>query len=300
MKRKGWFIPILVFFVCTWGLILYQQSTVDPSLARTSDLAQLPWDKENSEIQKIVFSAHSLVIEAQRDQSNWFITKPTKALADPTYIYNIISQFVSPGVIRTIETEVTDPSSYGIYEYSPSITLYDLNNMEYQLIAGNAADESTYYTYSPLTKCVYTIKKEIFDFVSSDLLQWRSKNYLSFSASETAKINLSINGTMHTLLPSTTGDEVTFSSSTLNDKRVLSFISFLSTSKVDTFIIDNAPPDIISSYGFDAPTVSLTIYDKSGTSRSFAYALSADKLCYYALNKTNNNIYKVPLFQTNP
>lgn len=300
MKRKGWFIPILVFFISTWVLIMYNQSTREPSLAQTSDLAQLPWDKESSEIQKIVFSSHSSVIEATRNQNNWFITKPTESIADPTYIYNIISQFVSPGVIHTIETDVTDPSSYGIYEYSPSITLYDLNNIEYKLIAGNSADETTYYTYSPLTKCIYTIKKEIFDFVSTDLSYWRSKDYLSFSPQDTSKINISLEGSMHTLLPSIDQEGIHFYSETLSSDKVNSIIAFLSTSKVENFIIDGAPSHIASSYGFDTPPISLTIYDQSGGSKSFAFALPHDKPFYYALDKNTNNIYKVPLFKMAP
>lgn len=296
MKRKGWFIPILVFFISTWILIMYNQSTREPSLAQTSDLAQLPWDKESSEIQKIAFSAHSSFIEATRNQNNWFITEPTESMADPTYIYNIISQFVSPGVIHTIETNVTDPSSYGIYEYSPSITLYDLNNVEYKLIAGNSADETTYYTYSPLTQCIYTIKKEIFDFVSTDLSYWRSKDYLNFSAQDTAKINISFEGRMHTIVSSTGEDGIHFSSETLSSDKVNSIIAFLSTSKVETFIMDQASSHIISSYGFDTPSLLLTIYEHSGVSKSFAFTFPQDKPLYYALDKSNNNIYKVPLF----
>lgn len=297
MKRKGWFIPILVFFISTWILIMYNQSTREPSLAQTSDLAQLPWDKESSEIQKIAFSAHSSFIEATRNQNNWVITEPTQSMADPTYIYNIISQFVSPGVIHTIETDVTDPSSYGIYEYSPSITLYDLNNIEYKLIAGNSADETTYYTYSPLTKCIYTIKKEIFDFVSTDLSYWRSKDYLTFSAQNTSKINISFEGRMHTLLPSTGEDGIHFYSETLSTDKVNSIIAFLSTSKVETFIMDQAPNHIASSYGFDTPALAITIYENSGVSKSFTFTLPQDKPFYYALDKSNNNIYKVPLFK---
>ena len=124
MKRKGWFIPILVFFVCTWLLIVYQKSTSEPYLAQTSNLAQLPWDKESAEIEKVVFSAHSSVITAKRTQNDWFLIEPLEVMADPTYVYNVISRFVSPGLIHTVASEVEDPTAFGIYEYSPSISLY--------------------------------------------------------------------------------------------------------------------------------------------------------------------------------
>lgn len=294
MKRKGWFIPILVFFVCTWLLIVYQKSTSDPYLAQTSNLAQLPWDKESAEIEKVVFSAHSSVITAKRTQNDWFLIEPLEVMADPTYVYNVISRFVSPGLIHTIASEVEDPTAFGIYEYSPSISLYDLNNMEYKLIAGNAADETTYYAYSPLTKCIYTIKKEIFDYVSTDLSLWRTKDYLGFSTDHTSKIALSKKGVLHTILPS--GDKETYTSSTLSMAQITNIISFLSSSKVLNFIMDNAPSHIVSSYGFNAPDFIITLYQSSGNTQSFSFKLSEDGLAYYVLEQSNNNIYKVPFF----
>lgn len=294
MKRKGWFIPIVVFFVCTWLLIAYQQSTTEPYLAQTSNLAQLPWDKESAEIKRIVFSAHSSIITAERHQNDWFITEPMQSKADSTYVYNVISRFVSPGVIHTIASEVEDPSAFGIYEYSPSISLYDLNDMEYKLIAGNAADETTYYTYSPLTQCIYTIKKEIFDYVSTDLSLWRTKDYLGFSEATTSKIALSKQGTLHTLLPS--ADKKTYTSTTLSVKQVSDIISFLSSSKILNFITDDAPSHIISSYGFDAPDLALTLYHESGNRNRFSFKLTEDGLYYYVLDASTHNIYKVPFF----
>ena len=295
MKRKGWFIPILVFFICTWLLIVYQKSTSEPYLAQTSNLAQLPWDKESTEIKKVVFSSQSSVITAERIQNDWVLTEPLEVMADATYVYNVISRFVSPGLIHTVESEVEDPTAFGIYEYSPSISLYDAYNTEYQLIAGDAADETTYYAYSPLTKCIYTIKKEIFDYVSTDLALWRNKDYLGFSKQQPTKIVLSQKGVLHTLLPSP--NQQNYTSDTLSHEQITNIMSFLSSSKVVNFIMDQAPENIISSYGFNKPDFIFTLYQASGETQSFAFKLSEDSLAYYVLDQTSHNIYKVPFFK---
>ena len=295
MKRKGWFIPILVFFVCTWFLIMYEQSTNEPYLAQTSNLAQLPWDKNISEIQEIHFSSHSSSFTAKRVDDKWSITSPIQSIADSTYIYDVISKFVSPGLIHTIETEVDDPSPYGIYDYSPTISLIDENGAQYTLIAGDSADETTYYAYSPLTKSIYTIKKEIFDFLSTDLSKWRSKDYITFVPEETSKIELITTTKSYTLLPSNTNGTTTFSSQELSPKEVEDFIAFLSTSKINQFIIDEAPSHIILSYGFGSPDMKIKIYNTSGTTQTFSFVKIPNSLYYYVLDPSTNNIYKVQL-----
>lgn len=293
MKRKGWFIPIAVFFVCTWFLILYEQSTNEPYLAHTSNLAQLPWDKDISEIQQVHFAAHSSSFTAERINNEWFITAPIQSVADSTYVYNVISQFISPGLIHTIETEVTDPSSYGIYDYSPKITLVDENGAEYTLIAGNAASDITYYAYSPLTKCIYTIKKEIFDFVMADLSFWRTKDYISFNPEQTAKIEITTSDTHYVLEPVSIEGSKDFYSQNLSQKEVEYFISLLSTSKVEQFIVDNASEHIISSYGFNKPNMKIKIYDFSGNAMTFSFVKIPDSSSFYVLDHSKNSIYKV-------
>lgn len=295
MKRKGWFIPIAVFFVCTWFLIMYEQSTNEPYLARTSNLAQLPWDKDISDIQKVHFSAHSSSFTAERVGNDWSITSPIQSVADSTYIYNVISQFVSPGLIHTIESEVSDPSKYGIYDYSPTISLIDENGAEYTLIAGNIADETTYYAYSPLTESVYTIKKEIFDFVSTDLSKWRTKNYITFEPENTSKIEVVSSSDTYTLLPTAGTTTVNFSTEHLSAKQVEDFLTFLSNSKVSQFITDAAPQHIVASYGFGNPYMKVKIYDISGNTQTFSFVQIPDSTYFYVLDHSKSNIYKVQL-----
>lgn len=294
MKRKGWFIPILVFFVCTWFLIMYEQSTNEPYLAQTSNLAQLPWDKEISDIQEIHFSSHSSSFTAKRVNDEWSITSPIQSIADPTYIYDVISKFVSPGLIHTIETDVNDPSTYGIYDYSPTISLIDQNGAQYTLVAGKSADETTYYAYSPLTKCIYTIKKEIFDFLSTDLSNWRSKDYIHFNKETTSKVEF-ITPTKSYIISNSTPNGSSFTSTELTPKEIDNFITFLASSKIEQFIIDGAPSNIILSYGFDNPNMKLKIYDKSGSSKTFSFVPIPNSTYYYVLDPSNNNIYKVQL-----
>lgn len=295
MKRKGWFIPILVFFVCTWFLIMYEQSTNEPYLAQTSNLAQLPWDKEISDIQEIHFTSHSSSFTAKRVDDEWSITSPIQSIADSTYIYDVISKFVSPGLIHTIEIDVDDPSAYGIYDYSPTISLIDQNGAEYTLIAGNSADETTYYAYSPLTKCIYTIKKDIFDFLSTDLSKWRSKDYINFNKETISKVEfITPTKTYKLLAPTETGSS-SFISEDLTPRDVDNFITFLSSSKIEQFIMDGAPSHIILSYGFDNPHMKLKIYDKAGSSKTFSFVKIPNSIYYYVLDPLNSNIYKVQL-----
>lgn len=295
MKRKGWFIPILVFFICTWILIIYEQSTNEPYLAQTSSLAQLPWDKEISDIETIHFTSHASSFTAKRIDSNWFITSPIQSVADSTYIYDVISKFVSPGLIHTIETQVEDPSSYGIYDYSPTLSLVDKNGAQYTLIAGNSADETTYYTYSPLTQCIYTINKSVFDFLSTDPAKWRSKNYIHFNQDTTSKIELVTPTRTYTVSLSTPSGTSSFVSEDLTPRDLDNFITFLASSKVEQFIIDGAPDHIILSYGFNQPDIKLKIYSQTGTCQTFYFVKLPNSIYYYVLDLSNNNIYKVQL-----
>ncbi|MEG0847017.1 MAG: DUF4340 domain-containing protein [Niameybacter sp.] len=293
MKRKGWFIPIAVFFMCTWFLIMYEQSTNEPYLAHTSNLAQLPWDKDISEIQRVYFSAHSSSFTAERVGNDWSIVSPIESDADSTYIYNVISQFTIPGLIHTIETGVTNPSSYGIFEYSPCITLIDQAESEYTLIAGNAASETTSYVYSPLTQCVYTIKTDILNSVSSDLSDWRSKDYITFVPEQTSKIDVITAHTTYSLLPNLESTDKPFVADGLSPMEVEDIINFLTVSKVSQFIVDHAPTHIISSYGFNTPTVKIKLYDLAGNAQTLSFVKIPNSINYYVLDHSKGNIYKV-------
>ena len=125
MKRKGWLIPIIVFFVSFVSLIFYQKRQDINTFADTTNMTPILWSESVADITKVVYKHSGQQLVASREGDNWFITEPIKAEGDALYIYNVISAFKEPLFEEMIEVSLTHQTSYGIDELSSSITLYD-------------------------------------------------------------------------------------------------------------------------------------------------------------------------------
>lgn len=300
MKRKGWLPPILVFLICLTCLLWYQNSQHATFLASTSDLPQLPWSKEVSDITKVEITLSDKTISVNRQENNWVITAPLASNANNTYVYDVISMFNNPTFNTTVETTITDLKLYGVDDFSKSITLFDTKGNAYEVICGKEADASSYYVYVPIAHSIYTMDKKAFDTISLNLTDWRDKNYLYFNPDSTSKIVIGINGMAHTILKENINNKAVFTSDTLLVEQVDNLLLFLKTSKVQDFVIDHAPLHIIKAYQLDNPTIRLNIYSDSGKVTSLSISSSASNgNVFYVMLSGSNNIFTIPYFTFN-
>ncbi|MEG0501264.1 MAG: DUF4340 domain-containing protein, partial [Cellulosilyticaceae bacterium] len=246
MKQKSWLTPILVFIVCISFLLSYQTRQSGTSLARTVEPPSVPWNIDISHISKIEFKESSKNITAFISENEWQLLSPLQTSADSAYIYNILSKFSTPQLVAEVTSDVTNLAEYGIDKFSKSITLYDTTYNNYELICGTEASSSTYYVYSPTSGIIYTMRKEYFDSVSVTLSSWRDKDYLKFNPETTSKIKVYYNHQTYVLEPSYIEDEFSFASTLLPQNIVDTIINFLSTTRINTFIVDEASPSVIS------------------------------------------------------
>ena len=145
MKRKGWFIPILVFVLSFSILFFYQKFQNPVSLATTTELSPILWSKASADIHKVIYSSGGKQIEVVRQNDKWVLSHLNNQYADDLYIYSILENFSQPVFEKVIEINPTNLDLYGIDEDSPTLTLYDADDHEYTLIKGNARDDLTDY-----------------------------------------------------------------------------------------------------------------------------------------------------------
>lgn len=288
MKRKGWAIPILVFFISLGILFSYQKLQDVNSLAATTDLPPILWSKAPSDITKILIQNGEQTIEAYYENDTWYTSKPSSMKADSLYIYNLLTPFVEPNFDTVVEDEPADLTIYGISDASPSITLYDKDEHEYTLIKGKNADNTSDYVYSPLSHTVYTMQKTAFSNISTDTTKWRAKELFTFNAEDVTKITLNYNHKNYALFPKSTDEGLIFTSDYIESNKATAFVSFLETSKVENFITDSATAHTLKVYGFNTPSASCVIYFKTGkhVGITFGNILKDEGLMYAQLTNT--------------
>ena len=297
MKRKGWFIPILVFIFSFSILFIYQKSQNTVSLATTTDLAPILWSKAPTDITKVTYSNGDKEIKVIRQDDKWVLTDLNNKYADDLYIYSILEDFTQPIFEEVLEVNPASLVKYGIDENSPKLTLYDNNGSEYTLIKGDSIDTLTHYVYAPLSNTVYSMKNNSFSSLKSNETDWLNKQLLAFDLSSVTKISFSYKSIQATLTPNLVGNEIVFTSNNINDSLAAEFVHFLQTSKIEQFITDNAPDHVLNVYGFSTPSLKCTIYLNTGTTLSLTIGnINEDENICYATVNGSNNIVAIPFF----
>lgn len=297
MYKKSWLIPIIVLLFCSLILFFYQKSTnlntyAAPLTPTSIDLHKIP-----SDIVELTVKWPTHTITTKRDGSSWILMSPTTTTADGSYIYDIIQAFISPGNIHLLKEHIENPSDYGISDHSTHMTLYDANGDVYELIQGNTLNATYYYGYNPQTNSLYGVPKKAFDMLSKDLAKWYDKNYIQFNPSTTKEITISFGDTVHSITPIMLHGELRYESATLSETQVAFIINFLSSSRALSYVVSEASPQIIDSYGFNEHAVNFTIYTSDHTSKSFALSTSSfEATANYVLLKDSNTIITIPTF----
>lgn len=298
MIKRGWVTPILVSIICIVILLSYQSKQLGQSHARHSNLPQIPWEKELTEISELHIVSGGQTISIKRDDASWIMTSPVTSYVDATYLYDALSFVLKPPISSTIASPATDIKSFGIDAYSKSVSLIDNEGKKYELICGSEADQSSYYAFEPLSHTIYTIDKNAFDKMSTVVDDWREKRYIHYNPDTLATIKFKWENQEHLVTKTIIHDQPTFTSPTLSTDFVTELQSFLKTTRIEQFIVDDASPELIKSYGFDAPTFSLVLIDENGIKQIFDFRRgdTNSKSCY-VLDRSSNNIYTIPYFE---
>ena len=297
MKRKGWFIPILVFVLSFSILFLYQKFQNPVSLATTTEMTPILWSKTATDIHKMIYSNGGKQIEVIRKNDKWVLSNLNNSYADDLYIYSILENFTEPVFEKVVEMNPTNLPSYGIDENSQTLTLYDTENQEYTLIKGNARDTLTDYVYAPLSHTVYAMQNNTFGILKNNESDWRNKQLLTFDLSDVTQISFSYKSIQATLAPSIINQETIFTSPHINDSLAAEFVHFLQTSKIEQFIVDDAPVHVLDVYGFSKPLLQCTINLKTGNTLSLTIGnINEEKNLFYAMVNNSNQIVAIPFF----
>ncbi|MDF2615123.1 MAG: hypothetical protein K0S71_2909 [Clostridia bacterium] len=297
MKRKGWFIPILIFFISISGLVFYQKRQDAHSYAAQANLPPILWSESPADINQVIFSEYGHEVQALRSSRDWELSKPISSKADNLFIYNIILSFKEPSFDTVIDIDPVNLRDYGIDELSPTLKLYTKDNESYELIRGNFADALHYYVYSPMSNTIYTMQKSAFENIHSDLTMWRDKDLLAFNKKDIQNIELTYNNVLHTITPTRLADSVSFKSETLDEKTLNHLVDFLESCTIKDFITDTADSSLLNAYGFSTPDLKVKIALKSGQSlvTVIGKSLKEENLCYVVINHSSS-IATIPYF----
>lgn len=298
LKRKGWFIPVLVFFTCIIALVFYQNNRNHQVLATTSESSPVLWQEDITDINKLMFSQGNIKITAIRLEDSWHVLDNRNVYeADSVYIYNILSGLVSPKLNSLVDPDPTDMSLYGINDYSRKVTLYDKDDNQYEIVCGDSFDGNHYYVL--IDNNIYTLSKQCFDIMNQNIFVWRNKNILSFNESDYSKIYISYNNSLHTLIPSKNNEASGWKCDTLDAHTVEDILTYLKGLRVDDFLVDHPDQTLVHKYGLSQPSVKFTLYKKDGkvVTLSFGEVSKKDNLIY-AMLSTSSTIFTLPYVDT--
>ena len=286
MKRRGWLVPIVVFFISIIFLFSYQQKQEVVSFADTTNLPPIIWSEKSTDIVKVTYEAGGKVIEAVREADNWSLSTSNNRKADALYIYNVITPFLEPLFEQVVEVSPSNLANYGIDDMASSITLYDEAGHEYNLLKGKAFNEKSDYVYAPLTDTIYIMSNTAFGSISTSSNDWGSKELLSFELANVKKINLTYKGHAATLMPTITESGIALTSEELDNRLANEFMNFLHTAKIQSFITEEANEHVLSVYGFNAPLLKCTIHLKTGETLSLTIGNvnEEENICYTQVN----------------
>ncbi len=297
MKRRGWLIPILFFFISITGLLFYQKDQYTHSFAVPTHLPPILWSETPVNITRIYLSEKGQQIEAAIDSGDWVLTSPIAARADSSLIYHIIQTFKEPQLTKVVDTDPENLSEYGIDETSFNLKLYTKDNHIHELIRGSLADGSYYYVYAPMSNTIYTMPISTFDNFHAELNVWRDKSLVYIKEKDIEKIELAYEDTYYTLYPAQTIDGPVFKDDRLDEKALKNLIGFLTTCKVKHFITDTADSNLLKAYGFNTPHLTAKIFLKSGKAQIITVGniTKEENLCY-VVTSYSNSIFAIPYF----
>lgn len=297
MRRKSLLIPLLVFVLSFVTLSFYQKSNSTVTLASTTDMAAILWSKTTADISKVVYSVGDKQIIVSRNKEDWFLTNVNNKQADSLYIYTAINSFLEPKFKEVIKVSPENLETYGIDEFSPTITLYDTQNNEYTLIKGSDIDHTLTYVYAPLADTIYSMDTAFFANLSVNEEDWYNKNLLNFKVEDVANVTFSYKSLETTLLPTATTNGIVFTSHNINDALSEKFINFIQNSKIEQFITTNASDHILDVYGFNHPSLRCNVNLNSGETLSLTIGnIKEDENICYAMVNNNKTIVAIPYF----
>ncbi|MGL5677596.1 MAG: DUF4340 domain-containing protein [Cellulosilyticaceae bacterium] len=299
MYKKSWLIPIAVLLLCSIAMVSYQKNSQSVAYAQPRQMVTPPSiPSKPADVLKVELSWSHQTFVFERTESLWNITSPAHTSADGSAIYDMITAFATPGNLTFIAYAPEDLAAYGIHDYSMQITFYDINNVQYKLIQGNQTADGSYYTYSPMNDCIYTVPEKIALLISKDLTHWFNKNYAHFNPQTTKKILMTSNTENHEIVASRIHDTVRFSSSTLSDQEVTQMIGFLSTTRAASFIDSNVSDVVATNYGFDETALHIVIEENEGQRTEFAISkASTSPNILYVLASPHKTLLTIPNIQ---
>lgn len=298
MKRKSWLFPIATFIVFFSMLFLYQNSqNIAPSVTITETDTPTLWTLMPNNIKKLCFSSAHKKIVINKEDSNWILTNYNNKPADEVYIYTALRYFINPTFESIVETNASNLGDYGITEFSPMLTITDTSGKNYSLVKGHSIDDALDYVYSPSNNTIYKMSSVAFDTLSSDVKSWRNKQILSFNLEDASKIDLWYKNIEATIVPVSTNQQMSFTSSDINDRLTSEFIKFLKNSRIEEFITDEASPSVLEVYGFNNPLLTCNVYLKDNTTFKLTIgSINTEKNICYAMVNGDNHIVTIPCF----
>ena len=141
------------------------------------------------------------------------------------------------------------------------------------------------------------MKNTVFSVLKSNESDWRNKQLLAFNLSDVAQISFSYKSIQATLVSSLEDGQITFTSPNINDSLAAEFVHFLQTSKIEQFIMDDAPQHVLDVYGFNTPLLTCTVNLKTGETLSLIIGnINEEKNLFYAMVNDSRQIVAIPFF----
>ncbi|OON97371.1 MAG: hypothetical protein ATN36_03550 [Epulopiscium sp. Nele67-Bin005] len=264
---KKVYIGIISFILIIILVLLanYQIKSSYESLTRNISVRTLSPSQTQilQDIVAVKIMQNEETLDFMLEDNRWYIYSDHVLLADATEVFNLLSYFQNINLFELVETNVYDPSFYGINHQSKTLSLLDRSGETRTLMAGNSYSLTHYYVYEMESQTVYLMDRVYFDGISTNITNWRTKDYLQFDRNNAQQILFQINGQTH-IINFDEYEENMPSAQTLESERLVYLLQFLEQTRARYYITDYATPEILYNYGLYSPDAIITIKYSSG------------------------------------
>ena len=231
---------------------------------RKKDLFQF----ETASVGRIAIQTADRKIEAEKQETGWFLTQPVKSLAQQSLLTGILSNLngLKAKEFLAEEKGEEDLKKWGLDRPGYAVTLDMPTEGTTLNILLNKQDETVYAT-SSLSSKIVTVDDTLLADLDKEITEFRGKDVAEFYSWEAGKLRIKKSGLDTTLAKSeendwlfdqTAGSE---SPETADRSKVDAFIREVEGLEAAGWI---DPPFDLASYGLQDPQVEITIWVKEG------------------------------------
>lgn len=215
-------------------------------------------DLTPAQVARVVLKTKAGEMELQKQADRWEIVKPLRARGDDQKINDLIAQVTNTRIEQFVASDSGDLHPYGLAEARGSITLFEPEDKQGQMLQlGSAKEKDQVYARFAARGFVYTLPKKVEDVFNAKPDDVRDRHLVRIDTNILDRVTIeSAKGKVVLARNQENWNIASMNSTPANSSEVRRLIDALQNVEVSRFVEDTASN--LSKYGLDKPPAQVT------------------------------------------